>query len=104
MQKDILNRNSGFRPMRQWWRHVWPARLNRESPARALVFLQTLFYRLTAANSGAVAAEYTFLIAFIAILAAFGMILLGDDLRLYFEGLAAAFENAADPTPDPFAT
>ena len=29
----------------------------------------------------------------ISILAAFGMLLLGDDLRLYFEGLAAALDN-----------
>jgi Flp pilus assembly pilin Flp len=56
------------------------------------------------AKSGAVAAEYTFLIAFISILAAIGMVVLGDDLQQYFQGLATAIDAAATPTPDEFAT
>jgi len=56
------------------------------------------------ANSGAAASEYAFLIGFIAILAAFGMVLLGDDIKVYFQDLATALDNAAAPTPDPFAS
>lgn len=53
-------------------------------------------------NSGAAAAEYTFLIAFISILAAIGMVLLGDDLQAYFLGLQQALANAGTPTADTF--
>ena len=70
----------------------------------AFAYVQTLFVRLTIVKSGAVAAEYTFLIALVSILAAIGMVLLGDDLKVYFENLATALENASAPTPDPFAT
>lgn len=94
MQKGIPDRNVGFRP----------ARLIRESAMRAFAHVQARFMRLMAANSGAIAAEYTFLIAFIAILAAIGMVILGDDIKVYFEDLATALDNASAPTPDPFAT
>jgi len=92
MQKGIPQRNGGFRP----------ARLTRECGMRGFTYVQALFIRLMAANSGAAAAEYTFLIAFIAILAAIGMLLMGDDLKAYFEDLATALSNASTPTPDPF--
>lgn len=94
MQKGIPDRNAGFRP----------ARLIRESAMRAVAHVQALLMRLMAAKSGAIAAEYTFLIAFIAILAAIGMVILGDDIKGYFEDLATALDNASAPTPDPFAS
>lgn len=94
MQKGIHKRHGGLRP----------ARLTRESALCAFAYVQARFFRLTANNSGAAAAEYTFLIAFISILAAIGMVLLGDDIKVYFEDLAASLDNAAAPVPDPFAT
>ncbi len=81
-----------------------PARLARKSRARAISGVRAAFGRLMVAHAGAVAAEYTFLVAFIAILAAIGMVLLGDDLQQYFQGLADSIENASTPTADPFAT
>lgn len=92
MQKGIHKKNGSLRP----------ERLIRESGMRAFAYVQALFFRLMVVNSGAVAAEYTFLIAFIAILAAVGMVLLGDDLKVYFEDLATSLDNAAEPVPDPF--
>lgn len=94
MQKGIHKTNGGLRPQR----------LIRESGMSAFAYVQALFLRLMVVNSGAAAAEYTFLIAFISILAAIGMVLLGDDIRVYFDNLATALDNAAAPTPDPFAT
>jgi len=94
MQKGIHKRNGGFRPQR----------LIRESGMSAFAYVQALFFRLMVVNSGAAAAEYTFLIAFISILAAIGMLVLGDDIKGYFEDLATALEDAAEPTPDPFAS
>jgi Flp pilus assembly pilin Flp len=94
MQKGIHKTNGGLRP----------ERLIRESGMGAFAYVQALFFRLMVVNSGAAAAEYAFLIAFIAIIAAIGMVLLGDDLKVYFQDLAASLDNAAAPTPDPFAT
>ena len=68
------------------------------------VALRRLLRRLVAVESGAVAAEYAFLIAFISILAAIGMVVLGDDLQDYFQALATAIDNASQPTPDSFAS
>lgn len=92
MQKGIHKKNGGLRPQR----------LIRESTMGAFAYVQALFFRLMVVNSGAAAAEYAFLIAFIAILAAVGMVLLGDDLKVYFEDLATSLDNAAVPIPDPF--
>ena len=104
MQKGFLNRDSDTRQKRHGWRHVLAAGMTRASRSRALGYLHALFARLTVVNSGGVAAEYSFLIVFIAIVAAVGMFLLGNDLQEYFQGLATALDNAASPTPDPFAT
>jgi len=79
-------------------------RLIRESGMSVWAYVQALFMRLMVVNSGAAAAEYTFLIAFISILAAIGMVILGDDIKVYFEDLATSLDNAAAPTPDPFAS
>lgn len=104
MQLGILNRYGDIRPTRRRWRHILAARLTRASRLRALSYLYALFVRLTVVNSGAVAAEYAFLIVLISVVAAVGMFLLGNDLQEYFQGLATALDNAASPTPDPFAT
>ena len=90
MMDDRKNRN-GTTPQQPGWR-------------RGAATIRALFYRLAAVDAGAVAAEYAFLIAFISIIAAIGMVLLGGDLRLYFEALATSLENASQPTPAPFAT
>ncbi len=75
-----------------------------DRPQRVIAGVRAALLRLMVANSGAAGAEYAFLIAFISILAAVGMVLLGDDLQTYFQGLADSIENASQPTPDPFAT
>jgi Flp pilus assembly pilin Flp len=82
----------------------WLERLTRESGTSVFAYMQALFMRLVVVNSNAATAEHTFLIAFISILAIIGMVLLGDELKGYFENLATALNNAAAPTPDPFAS
>lgn len=99
MPKGILNRTGQTRPAHGAW---WPVRLTAEYPRDTLTYIQALFARLMVVNSGAAAAEYTFLIAFISILAAIGMVLIGDDLQAYFLGLRDALANSSTPTPDPF--
>ena len=58
--------------------------------------------RLRKDESGAVATEYAFLIAFIAIVAAIGMVLLGHNLALFFEAIGDALAGAGTNIPDPF--
>ena len=60
--------------------------------------------RLRKDESGAVATEYAFLIAFIAIVAATGMTLLGENLSAFFNAIGVALENAGSNLPDPFNT
>ena len=55
--------------------------------------------RLAKSTSGAVATEYAFLIAFIAIVAAIGMVLLGDNLSNFFNDIGVALENAGGSIP-----
>ena len=64
-----------------------------------LIKLQSLALRLRKDKSGAVATEYAFLIAFIAIVAAIGMVLLGDNLSAFFNDIGVALENAGDQIP-----
>lgn len=64
-------------------------------PVRALL-------KYLRSKSGAVATEYAFLVAFIAIVAALGMGLLGTELRDFFAAIGEAFENASENIPDPF--
>jgi len=101
MPKRFLHRTGDSRLARGGW---WPIQLTAEYRLDALRYLQTVFARLMVMNSGAAAAEYTFLIAFISILAAIGMVLIGDDLQTYFQSLSSSLSNASTPTPDPFAT
>ncbi len=65
----------------------------------ALAYLQTLALRLRKDESGAVATEYAFLIAFIAIVAATGMTLLGTNLSVFFNAIGVALANAGDAIP-----
>ena len=65
----------------------------------ALIKLQSLALRLRKDQSGAVATEYAFLIAFIAIVAAIGMVLLGDNLSAFFNDIGLALENAGGQIP-----
>ena len=61
--------------------------------------LQILIYRFRSDKSGAVATEYAFLIAFIAIVAAAGMSLLGENLSAFFDDIGQALNNAGDAIP-----
>ena len=69
-----------------------------------LTYLQLMALRLRKDKSGAVATEYAFLIAFIAIVAAIGMTLLGQNLSAFFNAIGVALENVASNIPDPFNT
>jgi Flp pilus assembly pilin Flp len=53
-------------------------------------------------KSGAVATEYAFLIAFIAIVAALGMVLLGTNLSAFFDAIGVALTDISGNLPDPF--
>ena len=61
--------------------------------------LQMLALRLRKDKSGAVATEYAFLIAFIAIVAAIGMVLLGENLSAFFDDIGQALDNAGGNIP-----
>ena len=70
----------------------------------ALTYLQILALRLRRDDSGAVATEYAFLIAFIAIVAATGMTLLGTNLSIFFNDIGAALAGQGDALKDLVAT
>jgi len=65
----------------------------------AVTFFQIMLLRLKKDKSGAVATEYAFLIAFIAIVAAIGMTLLGQNLSAFFNAIGLALQNAGDAIP-----
>ena len=68
----------------------------------ALTYFQSMVLRLAKSKSGAVATEYAFLIAFIAIVAALGMVLLGENLSAFFNDIGEALDGAGSNIPDPF--
>ncbi len=70
----------------------------------ALTYLQLMALRLRKDKSGAVATEYAFLIAFIAIVAAIGMTLLGQNLSAFFNAIGTALQDMAANLPQPFNT
>ena len=70
----------------------------------ALTYLQLMALRLRKDKSGAVATEYAFLIAFIAIVAAIGMALLGQNLSAFFNAIGVALQNVVTNIPAPFNT
>jgi Flp pilus assembly pilin Flp len=65
---------------------------------------QIMALRLRKDKSGAVATEYAFLIAFIAIVAAIGMTLLGLNLSAFFNDIGVALTNISGNLPQPFST
>ena len=69
-----------------------------------LTYLQLMALRLRKDNSGAVATEYAFLIAFIAIVAAIVMVLLGQNLSAFFNAIGLALQNVVTNIPAPFNT
>ena len=70
----------------------------------ALIYLKSLCLRIAKSKSGAVATEYAFLIAFIAIVAAIGMVLLGENLSAFFNDIGTALTNVSGNLPQPFNT
>jgi Flp pilus assembly pilin Flp len=62
---------------------------------RTLLYLHDLVFRIGRETRGAIASEYAFLIVFIAIIAAFGMVLLGTELSEYFSTLGTAIGTSA---------
>ena len=62
---------------------------------RALLCLHKIILCINRETRGAVATEYAFLIAFVAIVAAIGMLLLGTELNDYFIKLGGAIGNSA---------
>ncbi len=67
-----------------------------------LTYAHTMLRRLATDKFGAVATEYAFLIAFIAIVAAIGMVLLGQNLSAFFNDIGTALTNISANLPDPF--
>lgn len=68
----------------------------------SLTQLKLALLRLANSNGGAVATEYAFLIAFIAIVAAIGMTLLGTNLAAFFGDIGAALTAMSGNLPCPF--
>jgi Flp pilus assembly pilin Flp len=61
----------------------------------ALNYLFSVLFSLQRETRGAVASEYAFLIVFIAIVSAAGMLTLGEGLTSYFGAMGNALGNAA---------
>lgn len=68
---------------------------------RALLYMQSLILRLTKNDSGAVSAEYAFLIVFIAIVATLGMVLIGPSIADYFEAVTRVVPDTSANPPCP---
>ncbi len=66
--------------------------------------LKSAIRRFRKSKTGAVATEYAFLIAFIAIVAALGMVLLGENLSAFFDRIGVALTNISANLPQPFNT
>ncbi len=71
---------------------------------RAFGDLQIMAHRLAKKNSGAVVTEYAFLSAFIVIVAAFGIVLLGEDLSTFANDISGSLNNMYRNLPSPFGT
>ncbi len=61
----------------------------------------SIILRLRKDNSGAVASEYSVLIAFIAIVAAVGMVALGPNIADFFGVIADWVPDTSDPADAP---
>ena len=66
----------------------------------AIVCLNFHFRRLWRNNLGATATEYAFVIAFIAIIAAAGMTVLGNNLSGFYNSIGSALSEAGCTMPD----
>ncbi len=77
---------------------------HREIKMHIVIYLQILLGRLAKSKAGAVATEYAFLIAFIAIVAAIGMVLLGNNLSAFFNDIGTALTDISANLPEPFNT
>ena len=67
-----------------------------------LFYLMSVILRLRKDDSGAVASEYAFLVAFIAIVGALGMVALGPSIADYFGAIADWVpDTEADPLCPP---
>jgi Flp pilus assembly pilin Flp len=70
-----------------------------------MIYLSLNARRVVADKSGAVAVEYAFLVAFIAIVAAAGMVLVGPELQEFFTDTGVQIQGAGsgnftnDPIP-----
>ncbi len=65
--------------------------------------MKFLLKRIRRNDLGAVATEYAFIIAFIAIVAAIGMTLLGTNLSAFYNDIGSAIANKACQLPVPSA-
>jgi len=68
---------------------------------RALIYIKWLILRLKSDDSGAVAAEYAYLIVFIAIVAALGMVLIGPNIADYFDAVTRLIPDTSETPPCP---
>ncbi len=62
---------------------------------QTLLYLHQVLFAVKRETRGAVAAEYAFLIAFVTIVAAVGMVSLGEGLLNYFSAFGNAIGGAA---------
>jgi Flp pilus assembly pilin Flp len=67
-----------------------------------LIHVIRLLGALRREKSGAVGTEYAFLIAFIAIVAAVGMVVLGGELSGFFDAIGNSLEEIGGNIPNPF--
>lgn len=68
---------------------------------RFLVSLQLFLPALTKDESGAVSAEYAFLVAFVAIVATLGMVLIGPSIADYFDAVTRTVPDTSVNPPCP---
>ncbi len=66
-----------------------------------MIYLMSIFLRLTKDDSGGLSAEYSFLIVFIAIATSLGMLALGPGIAEYFEGISRLVPDTQDNPPCP---
>jgi Flp pilus assembly pilin Flp len=69
---------------------------------RSLVYLTSIFLRLSKDNSGGLAAEHALLIVFIAIAASLGMVALGPGISDYFDAVTRLVPDTEANPPCPF--
>lgn len=68
---------------------------------RLLLYLRWFFIELKNDEAGAVAAEYAYLIVFIAIVATLGMVLIGPSIADYFDAVTRMVPDTSETPPCP---